>query len=111
LLLGGDEECRPEDVDPGMGYHAIASAMLLSTESHHQTLGQCSRPRVVDQPIEVEARLATLIDGVPLFALTPLFRALKVLGNERIIPISFQSQYWVVDCMTAKHPKPNQSSQ
>jgi hypothetical protein len=111
LLLVCYEECWPEYVDPGMGHHAIAFAMLLSTETNHLTIGQCSRPRVVDQPADVDAQLTRLIDSVPLLALTPLFQALKVQGNERIVAISFQSQYWVVDCMTAKHSKPIKSSQ
>ncbi|MEE9426328.1 MAG: beta-ketoacyl synthase chain length factor [Methylococcales bacterium] len=105
LLLVCYEECWPDYVDPGMGHHAIAFAMLLSTEASDHTIAQFLRPRVVDQPPVVEAQLAQLIDGVPLFALTPLFQALTGQNSDQVIPVSFQSQYWVVDCMLEKQSK------
>jgi hypothetical protein len=106
LLLVCYEECWPEYVDPGMGSHAIAFAMLLSVEANHLTIGQCSRPCVVEQPTEIDAQLKELINGVPLLALTPLFQSLIARCQTMTVPVSFQPQYWAIDCWSTEHATP-----
>ncbi|MEE9411466.1 MAG: beta-ketoacyl synthase chain length factor [Methylococcales bacterium] len=97
LLLVCYEERWPEYIEPGYGFHDIAFAMLLSAEANHLTIGQCSRPRVEQQPIHVNDQLASLIDAVPILALTPFFQALLAQSEEQLIPISLQPQPWVID--------------
>ena len=97
LLLVCYEERWPEYLDPGYGQHDIAFAMLLSAEANHHSIGQCSRPRIVEQTTHVEAELTSLINADPTLALTPLFQALTIQGEDQSIPISIQPQSWVID--------------
>ena len=105
LLLVCYEERWPDYVDPGFGQHAIAYAMLLSATANLQTIGQYSRPRLSEQSLSIDEDLATLIDRVPLLALTPLLQALSLTGNHLAVPVSVHTQHWVVDVLTEEPSK------
>lgn len=102
LLVVCYEENWPEYIDPGMGQHAIAFAMLLSAEIDTRTIAQCSDLRVVDHQVPIDPRLQNIIDRVPVIALTPLFQVLAESGCHNTVPLSYQTPYWAIDIAVAE---------